>query len=102
MKKLILTAAILLGSFATFAQTTEKTPATAKTAATTEATEEKYKEIKLEDVPSSVTKAVKAAQPEAVIEKAYINDKKEYKLDIKVDNQESTVFIDSTGNLKKK
>lgn len=102
MKKLILSAAILLGSFATFAQTAEKTSATEKTAATTQATEEKFKEIKLEDVPSSVIQAEKTAQPKAVIEKAYINDKKEYKLEVKVDNQKSTVYTDAAGNLKNK
>ena len=104
MKKLILSAAILLGGFTAFAQTSEKTSTTTTTttAATTQATEEKYKEIKLEDVPSSVILAEKTAQPEAVIEKAYINDKKEYKLDIKVDNQKATVYTDAAGNLKNK
>src|SRR6187402_635983 len=104
MKKLILSAAILLGGFTAFAQTSEKTTTTTttKTAVTTPQTvDENYKEIKLEDVPSSVILAEKTAQPEAVIEKAYINDKKEYKLDIKVDNQKATVYTDAAGNLKK-
>jgi len=97
MKKLILSAAIILGSFSAFAQSQET-----KTAAAPQTTEEKFKEIKVEDVPSSVILAEKTAQPEAVIEKAYINDKKEYKLDIKVDNQKATVYTDAAGNLKNK
>src|SRR6187402_690126 len=98
MKKLNLSAAIILGSFSAFAQSAEST----KTAvATTQTADEKFKEIKLEDVPSAVILAEKTAQPDAVIEKAYINDKKEYKLDIKVDNQKATVYTDAAGNLKK-
>jgi hypothetical protein len=98
MKKLILSAAILLGSFATFAQTATPT----KTAISTQTVEEKYTEIKLEEVPSSVILAIKTAKPEAVVEKAYINEKKEFKLDIKVGDQKSTVYTDAAGNLTKK
>ncbi|PZX95085.1 hypothetical protein DOS84_00510 [Flavobacterium aquariorum] len=98
MKKLILSAAIILGSFTTFAQTS----VVKKTVTTTQTVEEKYTEIKLEEVPSSVILALKTAQPTAVIEKAYINEKKEYKLDIKVDNQKATVYTDAAGNLKNK
>ncbi|WP_281323124.1 hypothetical protein [Flavobacterium aestivum] len=98
MKKLILSAAIILGSFSTFAQTSVAT----KTIVKAQTTEEKYTEIKLEEVPSSVMLAIKTANPEAVIEKAYINEKKEYKLDIKVGDQKSTVYTDATGNLTKK
>jgi hypothetical protein len=98
MKKLILSAAIILGSFSTFAQTSVAT----KTIAKTQTVEEKYTEIKLEEVPSSVMLAIKTAKPEAVIEKAYINEKKEYKLDIKVGDQKSTVYTDAAGNAIKK
>jgi hypothetical protein len=98
MKKLILSAAIILGSFTTFAQTS----VVKKTVTTTQTVEEKYTEIKLEEVPSSVILAVKAAQPEAVIEKAYINEKKEFKLEIKVNDQKATVYTDAAGNLIKK
>jgi hypothetical protein len=98
MKKLILSAAIILGSFATFAQTSAPT----KTAVSAQTVEEKYTEIKLEEVPSSVILAIKTSKPEAVIEKAYINEKKEFKLDIKVGDQKSTVYTDAAGNLTKK
>jgi len=117
MKKLILTTAIILGSFTTFAQTSNATKADATKADITTKTDDtkqvadgtkqapedsKYKEIKLEDVPTSVILAEKTAQPEASIEKAYINEKKEYKLDIKVGDQKSTVYTDVSGNVTKK
>jgi hypothetical protein len=100
MKKLLLSAAIILGGFTAFAQSSEQT-AVKTTTTVPKTVDENYTEIKLEDVPSSVILAEKTAQPEAVIEKAYINDKKEYKLDIKVDNQKATVYTDAAGNLKK-
>jgi len=109
MKKLILSAAIILGGFTTFAQTTSsvktdstKTEAVAKTDFSPKTIDDNYKEIKLEDVPSSVILAEKTAQPSAVIEKAYINENKEYKLDIVIDNQRASVYTDAKGNLKKK
>ena len=95
MKKLILSAAIILGSLSTFAQTS----ATTKTTVTTQTVQEKYTEIKLEQVPSSVILALKTAKPDAVIEKAYINEKKEYKLDIKTGDLSSSVYTDVTGKL---
>ena len=98
MKKLILSVAIILGSFTTFAQPSEA----AKTETTTQTVEEKYKEIKLEDVPSSVVSALKKSQPEAIIEKASVNEKKEYKLEIKDGDQKATVYTDADGKLLKK
>ena len=66
MKKLILSAAIILGSFTAFAQTTAatktdttKTEAVAKTDFSPKTVDDNYKEIKLEDVPSSVILAEK-------------------------------------------
>ena len=97
MKKLILSAALILGSFATFAQTSTTTKTT-----TTQTIEDKYSEIKLEEIPSSVILALKTAKPEAIVEKAYINDKKEYKLDIKIGSISTSVFTDSEGTLVKK
>lgn len=99
MKKLILSAAIILGSYSAFAQTSQTTQTTTTQ---TETVEKKYTEIKPEEVPSSVILALKTEHPDAVIKKAYTNENKEFKLDIKVGNQESTVYTDATGKLKKK
>jgi len=96
MKKLILSAAIILGSFTTFAHTT----AISQSVEMTKTVEDGYVEIKLEEVPSSVILALKTAKPDAVIEKAYINEKKEYKLDIKTGDVASTVYTDAAGKLK--
>lgn len=98
MKKLILSAAIVLGSFSTFATTlpisNNQTNATR--------VQDEYKEIKAEEVPDAVKTALKTGYPDAVIEKAYVNEKKEYKLDIAVGDQKATVYADATGNWIKK
>ena len=88
MKKLILSAAILLGSLSTFAQTA----APAKTAVAAEttvqsATTEEYKEVPVAEVPEAVKASLTKAYPTAVLNKAYINEKKEYKLEITVDEK---------------
>ncbi|WP_026715370.1 hypothetical protein [Flavobacterium daejeonense] len=96
MKKLILTAAIVLGGLSTInaqmqdqntAPTEQKAPAT-----------EEFTEIKAEDLPSKVTEALKKSYPDAVLSKAYINEKKEYKLEITVKDQLATVYTDVDGN----
>jgi hypothetical protein len=98
MKKLILSAAIVLGSLSTFAQTSTAP----KVPQTTQAVEEKFTEIKLEEVPALVQTALKSAHPEAILEKAYVNEKKEFKLEIKIGDQKTTVFADADGNWIKK
>lgn len=120
MKKSILTVAILLGSLSTFAQkataqtaTTAKTEEVAKTAGETsaqtgaavkteQATQEEFKEIKAEEVPAPVNEALKKAFPTAILEKAYINEKKEYKLEVKVGEKTGALYADATGKWIKK
>ncbi|MFV8341361.1 hypothetical protein [Flavobacterium sp. XS2P39] len=101
MKKLILSVAIVLGSLSTFAQSS-KVNKEEKIETTTKVVEEKFTEIKAEEVPEALQIALKTAYPEAVIEKAFINEKKEFKLEIKNGDQKATVYADANGNLIKK
>jgi hypothetical protein len=80
MKNLFLSAAIVLGSLTSFASNTQVTNTIVKTISI----EDEYTEIKLEELPAAITEALKKAYPEAVITKAYKNEKSEYKLDVTV------------------
>jgi len=94
MKKLILSAAIVLGSLSTYAisdTATENTKIEAKL-------QTEYTEISLDSLPAVVKTAVEKAYPGAKIGKAYINDKKEYKLELSVGDQKATVYTDVNGN----
>lgn len=104
MKKLILSAAILLGSLSTFAQTTTEEGKTPEKQTTTETTTqaasktpEGYTEVKLEEVPAAVTEAMKKSFPEAKLVKAYINEKKQYKLEVEIGDKVGSLYIDETG-----
>ena len=120
MKKLILSAAIVLGSLTTMsaqeetpaqdqnaAPTEQTTPATDQAAPATDqaapATEQAtqttgvYNEIKSEEVPAAVIESLKKAYPEAELTKAYANDKKEYKLEVKLGDKEGALYADETG-----
>ncbi|MFV8324537.1 hypothetical protein [Flavobacterium sp. ZS1P14] len=99
MKKLILSAAIFLGSLSTFAQAsaTTKTEATTQTAQATQTVEEKYTEIKAEEVPDAVKGALKKAFPTAKLEKVYVNEKKEYKLEVTVGEKAGALYADAAG-----
>ena len=101
MKKLILSAVIVLGSLSTFAQSSKvKKVETTETA--TKVVEEKFTEIKSAEVPEALQTALKKAYPAAVIEKAFVNEKKEFKLEIKNSDQKATVYADADGNWIKK
>ncbi|MBB1192999.1 hypothetical protein DNC80_04860 [Flavobacterium sp. SOK18b] len=93
MKKLIVSAAIVLGSFSTFATPVLK----AKKVLQTVNMQEEYTEIKLEEVPAAITEALKKAYPDAVLDKAYVNANKEYKLDVTQGDKKGNLFADANG-----
>ncbi len=101
MKKLILSAAIFLGSLSAFAQVsaTTKTEVTTQTAPAqaTQSVEEKYTEIRAEEVPAAVSSALKKAFPTAKLDKAYVNEKKEYKLEVTVGEKAGALYADAAG-----
>ena len=116
MKKLILSAAIILGSLTAMsaqAQDENATPADQTTPPTEQAAPaqeaapaeqatvaqevDTYTEIKTEEVPAAVTEALKKAFPDAVLNKASVNAKKEYQLEVKVGDKEGALYADETG-----
>jgi hypothetical protein len=92
MKKLLLSAAIVLGSLSSYAG---EVP-TVQVQNQSSVVQEGY--IEVEKVPDAVKKALETAYPGAVLGKAYINAKKEYKLEITVKDQKATVYADAAGN----
>jgi hypothetical protein len=92
MKKLLLSAAIVLGSLSIYAG---EVP-TVQVQNQSSVVQEGY--IEVEKVPDAVKKALETAYPGAVLGKAYINAKKEYKLEITVKDQKATVYADAAGN----
>ncbi|MBE0390991.1 hypothetical protein [Flavobacterium sp. PL002] len=93
MKKLILSTAVLLGSLSTFAAITSVPNSVEKVITIAD----EFTEIKIEEVPTAVTDALKTAYPDAVISKAYVNENKEYQLDIKLGDKQGSVFADENG-----
>lgn len=98
MKKLFLSAAIVLGSLTSFASTSPVTNTIVKVISI----EDEYTEIKLEELPAPITEALKKAYPDAVITKAYKNEKSEYKLDVTVGEKVGNLFANADGTWIKK
>jgi hypothetical protein len=98
MKNLFLSAAILLGSLTTFASVTSITNTTVKSISV----QDEYTEIKLEELPSAISDALKKAYPDAVLTKAYKNAKSEYKLDVTVGDKVGSLFANADGTWIKK
>lgn len=93
MKNLFLSAALVLGSLTSFASTSPITNTNVKVISI----EDEYTEIKLEELPAAITDALKKAYPEAVITKAYKNEKAQYKLDVTVGDKVGNLFANADG-----
>ncbi|REG93020.1 hypothetical protein [Flavobacterium aquicola] len=98
MKNLFLSATIVLGSLTSFAATS----AVSNTIVKTISVEDEYTEIKLEEVPTAVTDALKKAYPEGVLSKAYKNAKSEYKLEVTVGDKVGSLYANADGTWIKK
>lgn len=58
-----------------------------------------FQEISTDQLPSAVKQAVERDYEGASIDKAYVNDKEQYKLEISTDDGASaTLYADSEGN----
>lgn len=96
MKKLILSAAIVLGGLSMQAGNTVVTNSMISSINI----QDEYKEI--DAVPAAIKTALDNAYPGVKLEKAYVNDKKEYKIEITVRDVKSIVYTDAQGNILKK
>ena len=95
MKKVFLTAAILLGGLTTYSTQAQ---VVTQEEEVMEVVQEEYKEVKADALPQQVKDALAIAHPTATLNKAYVNEKGEYKLEITVDEVASTVYADKDGN----
>ena len=96
MKKLILSAAILLGGLSMQAGNVAVTSSMVQSVNI----QDEYKEV--DAVPAAIKTALDEAYPGVKLEKAYVNEKKEYKIEITVRGEKSTVYTDATGKIIKK
>ncbi|ASV32649.1 hypothetical protein [Maribacter cobaltidurans] len=96
MKKLFLLGALAIGSLQVIGQQTEiaqadVTQMVAKVA--------DFTEIDTSELPEAVTNAVSTNYPTATINKAYVNDKQQYKLDVVLkDGTQGILYADEQGN----
>jgi len=95
MKKILLTAAVVLGSLSIQASTLSLANTVNKSIF-----QDDYKEI--DAVPAAIKTGLDNAYPGVKLEKAFVNSKKEYKIEITVRGEKSTVYTDEKGNIIKK
>ena len=98
MKKLILSAAILLGGLSINAAT----PVVTNSVVSSVNVQDEYKEVTADAVPAAVKSTIDKSFPNTKLEKAYKNEKNEYKLEISSGDKKYTVFTDASGNIIKK
>ncbi|MFC0778205.1 hypothetical protein [Flavobacterium sp. HJSW_4] len=94
MKKLILSAIVVFGTMSMHANVLP----VSQNAKSTVTIQSEYTEVTVDAVPAPVKTALQTAYPGAKLEKAFVNDKKEYKLEISVGDQKATVYSDVNGN----
>lgn len=98
MKKLLLSAAIILASLSVNAAIVPVTNLLSHTLTL----QDEYTEVKSDAVPAAVKSTIEKSFPNTKLEKAYKNDKNEYKLEISSGDNKYTVFTDASGNIIKK
>ncbi|AYN69440.1 hypothetical protein D1013_19660 [Euzebyella marina] len=96
MKKFFITTVFALGTLTAFAQE----EATAVEENATEAVaQDDFSEVAAEELPEAVTAAVSKNYPTASIDKAYVNEAKQYKLEVSLeDGTAGTLYADENGN----
>lgn len=97
MKKLVLSAAIVLGSLSVNAATLP-----AISISQSVLIQDEFTEVTADAVPAAVKSTVEKSFPKTKLEKAYKNEKNEYKLEISNGDKKYTIFTDASGNIIKK
>ena len=96
MKKVILVTVLSITALTTFAQD--------KGTAYTESSEkvrlqDVFKEIELDELPKAINASVIKYYPTAIIEKVFVNEAGQYKLDMSLKNgTKGSLFADDQGN----
>ncbi|GGF19574.1 PepSY-like domain-containing protein [Flavobacterium limi] len=98
MKKLILSAAIILGGLSVQAAVSERKISTVNSFIF----QDEYTEVASDAVPAAVKSTAEKSFPNTKLEKVYKNAKNEYKLEISNGDKKYTVFTDASGNIIKK
>ncbi|MCW2121171.1 hypothetical protein [Flavobacterium sp. 7A] len=98
MKKLILSAAILLGTMTAIATPTEA----AVQNNAIENIQDEFTEVATDALPDAVNSTITNSFPGAKLEKAYTNEQKEYKLEISMSDKMYTIYTDAEGIVIKK
>ena len=98
MKKLILSAAIVLGSLSMNAANS----VVINSIVSSVNIQTEFTEITADAVPAAVKSTIEKSFPGTKLDKAYKNEKNEYKLEISTGDKKYTVFTDASGNIIKK
>ena len=98
MKKLILSSALILGCLTSQAAISNQSVSVIATVNI----QYGYTEVTADAVPAAVKSTIEKSFPGTKLEKAYKNDKNEYKLEISKEGKKYTFFTDASGNIIKK
>ncbi|MGS2762399.1 hypothetical protein [Sinomicrobium sp. M5D2P9] len=93
MKKLVFASVLALGSFTAISATTP----VLHDGIMDVVLQEEYTEVSADDVPQAVKDALAADFPNATLDKAAVNEDKEYKLDITVDGTAAVLYASEDG-----
>jgi len=98
MKKLILSLAIVLGTMSV----QSAVPTLNNTITESIVTQDEFAEVSLDALPAAIKSTIEKSFPGTKLEKAYKNEKNEYKLEISNGDKKYTVYTDASGNIIKK
>ncbi|WP_396636581.1 hypothetical protein [Maribacter sp. R77961] len=98
MKKLLLLGVFAMASFSIMAKDAQEVEVSI-VVENTEIVNDDFSEIDVAQLPTAVTEAVRKNYPTSTINKAYINESKQYKLEVSLeDGTSGTLYADEHGN----
>ncbi|MDN3621171.1 hypothetical protein QWY81_17025 [Polaribacter undariae] len=62
------------------------------------ATNDDFKEIEIKELPEAVSTSISRDFSTATVVKAYLNDSKQYKIELTADGTKGVVYLDKEGN----
>jgi hypothetical protein len=102
MKKIILSASIILVGLSVQAGISGEPSVINSIIINSVVTQDEYKEVAADAVPAAVKSTIEKSFPNTKLEKSYKNEKNEYKLEISSGDKKYTIFTDASGNIIKK
>lgn len=99
MKKLVFALSFVFAGLGVYAQDSDLAQAETEAVEVAAEAQDDFSEIAVDELPAAVQEAVSTNYPSATINKAFVNESQQYKLEVALeDGTTGTLYADAEGN----